>query len=92
MDTTKAGRLIAEQMEALDRDYGDKEGVDIGAIVTIVEIAGPEGSHFRMRTNVGPPAMVLGILRMAEDQWIQSMRTPGAFGQGGDGGDADDEG
>jgi hypothetical protein len=67
-------------MEALERDFGDKEGYEIGAMVTIVEIQGPEGSHFRMRNNIGIPAMVLGVMRMAEDEWLRSMRTPGAIG------------
>jgi hypothetical protein len=83
MDTSKAGRLIAEQMDALERDYGEKDGYEIGAMITIVEIAGPRGSHFRMRSNIGNPAMALGVMRMAEDEWLRSMRTPGAI-QGGD--------
>lgn len=69
-------------MEALERDFGDKEGFEIGAMITIVEVQGPEGAMFRIRNNLGNPALALGILRMAEDELIRAMRTPGAFEQG----------
>jgi hypothetical protein len=82
MDTAKAGTLIAEQMEALERDYGDKDDHEIGAIITIVEIQGPDGAHFRIRNNLPNPALTLGVLRMAEHEWIAAMKTPGAFGPG----------
>jgi hypothetical protein len=82
MDTSKAGQLIAEQMEALERDFGDKEDHQIGAMVTIVEIQGPEGSHFRMRNNIGNPVVVLGVMRMAEAQWLEGMKRPGGIERG----------
>ncbi len=74
LDTSKAGQLIAEQMEALERDFGDKDDFQIGAMVAIVEVQGPSGSTFRIRTNVGNPAMTLGVIRMAEDEWLRFMR------------------
>jgi hypothetical protein len=80
MDTSRAGLVIAAQMEALERDYGDEH--EIGAVITIVEIQGPNGSHFRVRNNLGNAPLVLGVMRMAEDEWLRSMRTPGAFGEG----------
>ena len=90
MDTSKVGNVIAEQMGALERDYGDKEGYEIGAVISIVEIQGPDGAHFRMRNNLGNPALTLGIMRIAEDEWIRAMRTPGAFGEGAEESDASD--
>jgi hypothetical protein len=74
IDTSKAGQQIAAQMEAIEKDFADKEGYELGAIVTIVGIEGAEGSHFRIRHNLGNPALALGIMRLAEDQWIQFMR------------------
>jgi hypothetical protein len=74
LDTTKAGQVIAAQMEALEKDFGDKDGYEIGAVVTIVEVSGPEGSHLRIRNNMGNPTLTLGVLRLAEDELIRAMR------------------
>ncbi len=79
LDTSRAGTVIAEQMGALERDFGDKEGYEIGGVVTIVEVQGPEGSTLRIRNNLGNPTLALGFLHMAEDEWMRAMRTPGAF-------------
>lgn len=73
IDTTKAGTQIAAQMEAIEKDFEDKDGYKLGAIITIVGIEGPEGSHFRIRHNVGNPALALGAMRLAEHQWIAAM-------------------
>lgn len=81
IDTSKAGQQIAEQMEAIERDYEDKDGYELGAIVTIVGIEGPEGSGFRIRSNAGHPGMTLGVLRLAEDEFIRAIRA-GAPGEG----------
>jgi hypothetical protein len=76
LDTSKAGEVIAEQMEALAADYDDSaEAFEIGAVVTIIEIAGPDGgSHLRIRNSMGNPTLTLGYLRLAEDELIRSMR------------------
>ncbi len=74
LDTSKAGQVIAEQMEALEADFGDKDGYDIGAVVTIVEVSGPDGSNFRIRNNMGNPVLALGVMRLAEDELIRAMR------------------
>jgi hypothetical protein len=74
IDTSSAGEQIAAQMEAIEKDFADTEGYKLGAIVTIVGIDGPEGSHFRIRHNVGNPALALGVMRLAEQQWIEFMR------------------
>jgi hypothetical protein len=47
IDTTNAGKQIAEQMEAIEKDYEDKEGFQLGAVVTIVEVAGPDCGAMR---------------------------------------------
>jgi len=75
LDTSRAGQVIAAQMEALEKDFGDKEGYEIGAVVTIVEVSGPEGSALRIRNNMGNPTLTLGYLRLAEDELIRFMRS-----------------
>jgi hypothetical protein len=78
LDTSKAGQIIAEQMEALEKDYGETDEYEIGAVVTIVEVTGPEGSTLRIRNNLAHPFMALGVLRLAEDEWIRFLRGGGA--------------
>jgi hypothetical protein len=75
LDTSKDGQVIAEQMEALEKDFGDKDGYDIGAVVTIVEVNGPEGSNLRIRNSMGDPVLTLGVLRLAEDELIRALRS-----------------
>jgi hypothetical protein len=87
MDTSKAGELIAEQMEALDRDFGDRDDLEIGGGVSIVLIQGKDGSFFRIRSNMGHPAMTLGAMRMAEDEFLRALRDPGGIERSGDGDD-----
>ncbi|HXB14740.1 MAG TPA: hypothetical protein VNV44_03255 [Solirubrobacteraceae bacterium] len=84
MDTSKAGQLIAEQMEALDRDFGDREDLKIGGGVSIVLIEGEDGSFFRIRSNMGHPAMTLGAMRMAEDEFLRALREPGGIEREGE--------
>lgn len=74
IDTSKAGQQIAEQMEAIEKDYADMDGYQVGAVITIVGIEGPDGANFRIRSNAGNPAMTLGIMRLAEEEWIQFLR------------------
>jgi hypothetical protein len=82
MDVSKAGKVIAEQMGALERDYGDDDSYDIVGTISIVAIQGPEGTNFRLRSNLGNPAMTLGALRMAEDQFLLALRTEGGIEHG----------
>lgn len=77
LDTSKAGQVIAAQMEALEDDYGDQEGYEIGAVITIVEVSGPDGSDLRIRNNLGNPVMTLGVLRLAEAEWVRFMQSGG---------------
>ena len=79
MDVSKAGKVIAEQMGALERDYGDNDDYEIVGTMSIVAIQGPDGANFRLRSNFGHPAMTLGALRMAEDQFLLALRTDGGI-------------
>jgi hypothetical protein len=72
LDRALLGNTAQEQMEALERDYGNEEGVEIGAVMTFVEILKPEGhdeqgnvkyaSFLRRRHNVGDPYRLAGLL------------------------------
>lgn len=74
IDTSAAGKQIAEQMEAIEKDFEDKDGYQLGAIITIVGVEGPEGANFRVRSNAGHPGMTLGVMRLAEDEFIRALR------------------
>jgi hypothetical protein len=75
LDTSKAGQLVAEQMEAIENDYADQEGYELGAVITIVEVVGQDGSsNLRIRNNIGNLVTLLGALRMAEHNIIASGR------------------
>jgi hypothetical protein len=54
---------VAEQMEAIEADFGDD--YQIGAVVTVVEVQRPQGPGIRVRCNA-PPWVGLGMLRVAE--------------------------
>lgn len=78
LDGAVLGNCASEQMEALERDYGDDENVQIGAVMTIVEVLVGQGedqyaSHIRMRHNVGDPYRAIGIMRAAERILTQGM-------------------
>lgn len=70
LDQAQIGQVVTGQMEALERDYGDDEDVEIGAVITIVEVLKHEGdgvsSNIRMRHNVEDPYRVIGLIRTAE--------------------------
>jgi hypothetical protein len=82
LDQSTIGKLVTEQMQALERDYDDDRDHQIGAVITVVEILTPEGeetpegqpmrSEIRSRNNVGDPFRALGLLRIAEQTIIQS--------------------
>ncbi|HXR28251.1 MAG TPA: hypothetical protein VN772_01650 [Solirubrobacteraceae bacterium] len=80
LDQATIGQVVTGQMEALERDYGDDEGVEIGAVITIVEVLKQDGervsSNVRMRHNVGDPYRALGIVRAAEQTVLEG------FGEG----------
>jgi hypothetical protein len=71
-------------MQALEHDYDDGQEHQIGAVITVVEILTPEGeatpegqpfrSEMRSRHNVGDPYRALGLLRIAEQGIIESVK------------------
>lgn len=81
LDQTTIGKLVTEQMQALEQDYDDGTEHQIGAVITIVEILTPEGeatpegqafrSDIRSRNNVGDPFRALGLMRVAEQSILQ---------------------
>ncbi len=83
MDTTSAGKVMAEQMAAIERDYEGNDDVKIAGTISIIVIEGPQGSTFRIRSNLGNPALTLGVLRMAEDEFLRALREPGGIERGG---------
>jgi hypothetical protein len=60
-------------MEAIEKDYEDRDDCKVGAVVTIVEVSGDDGSEFRVRNNLGNLPTTLGVLRLAEYQLITGM-------------------
>ena len=71
LDQSKIGRVVAEQMEAIEGDYGDD--CEIGDVCTIVEVVGPHGSHVRVRSSDMRPHSGLGLIRMAEQAMLGNL-------------------
>lgn len=71
LDQTKVGQVVAEQMEAIEGDYGEES--QIGDVVTIVEVVGPHGSHIRVRSSDMRPHSGLGMLKMAEQAMLGNL-------------------
>ena len=71
LDQSKIGRVVAEQMEAIEGDYG--EDCEIGDVCTIVEVIGPHGSHVRVRSSDMRPHSGLGLIRMAEQAMLGNL-------------------
>ena len=77
MDPSRAGKVIAEQLEAIEADYGDSDEHDIGAVITIVEVTSEAGSELRVRHNLdGQPYRLVGFMRVAEEYALASFRAP----------------
>ena len=75
LDQTKMGRVVADQMEAIESDYGDD--CEIGDVCAIVEVLGPHGSHLRVRGSDMRPHIMVGLLRLSENVFIGGMRSGG---------------
>jgi hypothetical protein len=75
LDQTKMGRVVADQMEAIESDYGDD--CEIGDVCAIVEVMGPHGSHLRVRGSDMRPHIMVGLLRLSENVFIGGMRSGG---------------
>jgi hypothetical protein len=71
VDVSLAGKMAAEQMEAIERDYEGREGYQIGLMINIVQIVGPEGIENRVQHNAPAPFMALGLMRVAEEIILQ---------------------
>jgi DNA-binding protein YbaB len=76
LEQGKVGTHIAEQMEAIEADYAEKEGnYEVGQILTIVEVVGPEGhTDVRIRPAVAGPQGLFGLLKLAEIQGMAMMQ------------------
>ncbi|HUA73803.1 MAG TPA: hypothetical protein VL988_03515 [Solirubrobacteraceae bacterium] len=62
---------VAEQMDAIEADFGD--GYQIGRVITIVEITGPDG-NVELRVRAGQyPWVSLGMLDFAKKSVEASM-------------------
>lgn len=71
-DQSKVGQIVAEQMEALESQYGDD--CEIGDVCTIIEVLGPHGSAVRVRNSSGRPHIGIGLLRLAEAALLSEIR------------------
>ncbi len=71
IDQSRLGTHISEQMEAIEQDPEVPDDAEIGGIVTIVEVVGPDegdgmrGRGFRVRSNL-PPHVTIGVLEEAK--------------------------
>jgi hypothetical protein len=75
MDVSGAGQMAAQQMEAIEQDYADKEGYEIGVMINIVQIVGPNGElENRLQHNAQAPFIALGLMRVAEEGILQPNR------------------
>ncbi len=86
LDRAVLGNLASEQMAALDADFGDEDGVEMGGVMTIVEVLRPQGppteqgevrveSTLRIRHNVGDPYRVIGLLQQVIHNLLASSGT-----------------
>lgn len=73
IDTSEAGKLIAEQMEAIEDDYKDRDDCKVGVVVAIVEVSGDDGTEFRVRTNVANLMTAMGVMNAAQIQMMIGM-------------------
>jgi hypothetical protein len=75
LDGTILGNCASEQMEALERDFGDDDSLFVGTVITIVELQKREvdgdvvratSSMVRTRHNTPDLYRVVGILDQAK--------------------------
>jgi hypothetical protein len=75
LDGTILGNCAAEQMQALEKDFGDDDSMHVGTVITIVELQKREvdgdveravGSMVRVRHNTPDLYRVIGILDQAK--------------------------
>lgn len=79
LDGTALGTVAAEQMQALEESYGDDDSVQVGAVLTIVQVLKKVGdgdeftSTVRLRHNIPDPYTTIGFLRAAEQTVVQAI-------------------
>jgi hypothetical protein len=78
LDQARIGAVVTEQMEALEQDYEGVQDVEIGAVITIVQVIKKEGddeysSIVRMRHNIVDPYAVIGYIRAAEQGQLRLL-------------------
>ena len=64
LDQSKIGRVVSEQMTALEALYG--EDCEVGDVCSVVEIIDPHGSSVRVRCSDPRAHVAIGLLRVAE--------------------------
>jgi hypothetical protein len=68
VDVSLAGHMAMEQMEAIEQDYKGREGYQIGMMINIVQIIGPDGTiENRVQHNALAPFLALGLMRVVEE-------------------------
>lgn len=77
IDQSPLGQHIQEQMQEIEGDSDIPADAQIGRIVTIVEIIGPEGKEgeftsVRVRANARP-YVAIGLLEVAKNFQLKSM-------------------
>lgn len=75
LDRAVLGTMASAQMEALEEAYDDDSEVQMGGVMTLVEIIAPAGedaegntlysSGIRLRHNMGDPYRIVGLLQQA---------------------------
>jgi hypothetical protein len=77
IDQSSLGQHIQEQMQEIENDSEIPDNAQIGRIVTIVEIVGPEGQEgeftgVRVRANARP-YVAIGLLELAKIIQLKTM-------------------
>jgi hypothetical protein len=75
VDRTKLERLITEQVDAIEADYGGD--CELGNVTCVVEVRLPDGFEIRNRYN-GHPMAVLGMLELVRQELLgKGVEGPG---------------
>jgi hypothetical protein len=77
LDGAILGNMAAQQMHALEQDYGDDPEVQIVGAMTIVRVLkkiGPDQyvQNIRKRHNMADPLEAIGLLQVAEHQILHA--------------------
>jgi hypothetical protein len=79
--------MASEQMQALEESYDESSDVQIGGVMTLVEVLTPVGpdahgnmqfaSNIRLRHNIGDPYRLVGLLQQAVHDILASSTGDG---------------